>query len=66
MRVNRLHPVQKTKQDGAKSREITPNQPKWNEVNKNSGNPIWLKLLKIIKLTQVYQNIEKWTNIART
>ena len=30
---------------------------------KNCGNP---KFLKIIKLTLVYQNIEKWPNIART
>ena len=30
---------------------------------KNYGNP---KFLKIIKLTLVYQNIEKWSNIVRT
>ena len=30
---------------------------------KNCGNP---KFLKIIKLILVYQNIEKWPNIART
>ena len=53
----------KIKQYGAKSREITPYQPKWHEVNQNCGNQ---KFLKIIKFTLVYQNIEKWTDIVRT
>ena len=38
----------KIKQDGAKSREITPNQPKWIEVHQGCENPIdlnWSKLL---------------------
>ena len=53
----------KIKQYGAKSREITPYLPKWHDVNQNYGNPTFLK---IIKLTLVYQDIEKWSNIVRT